>query len=170
MSNTIGEIIRKQETDYQTGDTTISEYVEFDLQENLARIDAYANSKHTSGDVDSKGRDKPFYNIVISAINTWYRATDIDRSQIKVRATKLEDTIKALVATHKLQEWMRKVKFGSFLNQWGRSLAKNGSTVLKFVEKDGQLIPMVMPWQSLIIDAIDFESNPVIEILYLTPA
>ena len=169
-TNSIGAIIRKAETDYQTGDTTISEYVEFDLQENLARIDAYANSKHTSGDVDSKGRDKPFYNIVTSAINTWYRATDIDRSQIKVRATKLEDTIKALVATHKLQEWMRKVKFGSFLNQWGRSLAKNGSSVLKFVEKDGQLIPMVMPWQTLIIDAIDFESNPVIEILYLTPA
>jgi len=169
-TKTIGEIIRNQETDYQAGNTTISEYVSFDLQKNLAKIDAYTNSKHISGDTDSKGRVKPFYNITTSAVNTWYRATDIDRSQIKVRATKLEDTIRAMVATHKLQEWMRKVKFGAFLNSWGRDAAKNGSSVVKFVEKDKQLFPMVVPWQTLIIDAIKFEGNPVIEILYLTPA
>lgn len=166
----IGDIIRKQESDYQDGTTIISEYVDFDLQQNLAKIDAYTNSRHTSGETDAMGRDKPFFNICTSAINTWYRATDIDRSQIRVTAGKLEDTVKALVATQKLQEWMKKERFGAFLNKWGRSLAKNGSTVLKFVEKDGTLVPMVMGWQDIIIDAVDFYGNPVIEIIYLTPA
>jgi len=65
---------------------------------------------------------------------------------------------------------MRDTMFGAFLNKWGRSLAKNGSSVLKFVEKDGKLIPMVVDWMKLIIDPIDFDNNPVIEIIELTPA
>ena len=65
---------------------------------------------------------------------------------------------------------MRKENFGAFLNTWGRSLATYGSSVLKFVEKGDDLIPMVMPWQTIIIDAVDFEGNNVIEILQLTPA
>lgn len=166
----IGALIRKMESDYRTGTTTISKYVDFNLLGNLEKIDAYTNSKHTSGDKDSLGRDKPFFNIVTSAINIWYRATDIDRKDIRIKSTKLKDTTRAFVATMKLQQWMRDTKFGAFLNKWGRSLAKNGSSVLKFVEKDGKLHPMVMDWMKIIIDAVNFDDNPVIEIIELTPA
>jgi len=166
----IGALIRKMESDYRTGTTTISKYVDFNLLENLEKIDAYTNSKHTSGAEDSLGRDKPFFNIVTSAINIWYRATDIDRKDIRIKSTKLKDTTRAFVATMKLQQWMRDTGFGAFLNKWGRSLAKNGSSVLKFVEKDGKLIPMVVDWMKVIIDAVNFDDNPVIEIIELTPA
>lgn len=172
MSNTnnIGGLVRKLETDYQSGTTTISKYVEFDLMNNLDKIDAYANSKHTSGEQDALGRDKPFFDIVTSAINIWYRATDIDRKDIKIRPDMLKDTTKAMVASIYLREWMRKERFGTFLNQWGRTLAKYGSSVVKFVEQDGELHAMVVDWNTLIIDTIDFDSNPVIEVLEYTPA
>jgi len=166
----IGVLIRKMESDYRTGNTTISKYVSFSLLENLEKIDAYTNSKHTSGDKDSLGRDKPFFNIVTSAINIWYRATDIDRKNIRIKSTKLKDTTRSFIATMKLQQWMRDTSFGAFLNKWGRSLAKNGSSVLKFVEKDGKLHPMVMDWMNIIVDAVNFDDNPVIEIIELTPA
>lgn len=166
----VGALVRKIESDYQTGTTTISKYVDFNLLENLEKIDAYANSKHTSGEFDSLGREKPFFNIVTSAINIWYRATDIDRKDIRIKPTKLKDTTRAFIATLKLQQWMRDTNFGSFLNRWGRSLAKNGSCVLKFVEQGGELHPIVVDWMKVIIDPVNFYDNPVVEILELTPA
>jgi len=167
----IGSLIRQLENDYQNaGETTLSKYVQFDLRENLDKIDAYANSKHISGPVDSMGRDKPFFNIGTSAVNVVYRATDIDRRNILIKPTKLKDTTRAFIATMKVQEWMRKSYFGTFLNKWGRTLAKYGSAVTKFVEKDGELHAVVVNWHKVIIDPIDFYSNPVIEILEYTPA
>jgi len=170
QKNAVGALVRKIESDYKTGETTLSKYVTFNLLENLEKIDAYANSKHTSGETDSLGREKPFFNIVTSAINIWYRATDIDRKDIRIKSTKLKDTTRAFIATLKLQQWMRDTNFGAFLNKWGRSLAKNGSSVLKFVEKDGKLYPIVMDWMKIIIDSVNFDDNPVVEILELTPA
>lgn len=166
----IGEIIRKAETDYVNGVTTISKYVEFSQYENIEKIDAYLNSRHTSGTTDSMGREKPFFNIVTGAVNIWYRATDIDRKNIRVRATKIKDYIGAFLATIHLQEWMKKSSFGQFLNDWGRSLARYGSSVLKFVEKEGVLYAEVVAWNRLISDTVDFDNNIKIEKLYLTPA
>jgi hypothetical protein len=166
----IGELVRKAERDYVSGVTNISKYVQFSQYENIEKIDAYLNSKHTSGDKDSQGRDKPFFNIVTAAVNIWYRATDIDRKNIKIKASELSDRLAAYVATLHLQEWMRRTGFGAFLNEWGRSLARYGSSVLKFIEKDGKLIPAVIPWNRMISDTVDFENNPKIEILWMTPA
>lgn len=166
----IGDLVRTAETDYVSGVTKISKYVETSQYDNLNRIDAYLNSKHITGDTDSKGREKPFFNIVTAAVNIWFRATDIDRKNIKIKATKSYQDIAAFLATCHLQLWMKKAKFGKYLNRWGRTLAKYGSAVTKFVEKDGELIITVIPWSRMICDVIDFYSNPQIEVLEMTPA
>ena len=170
MEHTIHEIVRKQEQDYNNSDTTISEYVTFSPKENIDKIEAYINSKHISGERDSLGREKPFFNIVTASSNVWYRATDIDRANIRVKATKSSAHTTALLADVKSKEWMRKAGFGIWLNDWGRVLARYGSAVSKFVEQDGKLVATVVPWNRLIIDAIDFYNNPVIEKHYYTPA
>jgi len=167
---TIYDVVRKMEQDDISGNTVISKYVSFSLRENIEKIDAYLNSKHISGDVDSMGREKPFFNIVTGITNIWYRATDIDRKNIRIRSNKTSDVVAAFLATYHLQQWMKKSKFGQFLNEWGRSLVRYGSSVVKFVEKDGELYAEVVPWNRLIIDPVDFESNIKIEILELTPA
>lgn len=166
----ICDIVRQQETNYINGSTTISKYVDFNMHENIEKIDAYLNSKHISGDVDSMGREKPFFNIVTAAVNIWYRATDIDRKNIKIKPTKRSDTFEAFVAGLHLQDWMRRERFGAFLNDWGRSLARYGSTVVKFVETSDELNCQVVPWNRLIVDPVDFDNAPVIEVLELTPA
>ncbi len=168
--NDILALVRKMEDDYTSGTTTIGKYVDFSQYENVEKIDAYINSKHISGDKDSQERDKPFFNIVTAARNIWYRATDIDRKNIRIRATKQQQKIAAFVATLHLQEWMKRTGFGQFLNDWGRSLATYGSSVTKFIEKNGELIPSVVPWNRLITDTVDFDANPKIEILWVTPA
>lgn len=166
--DTVGALIRKTENDYISGNTQISKYVTFNQYENIEKIDAYLNSKHISGETDSMGRDKPFFNIVTGATNIWYRATDIDRKDIRIKATSAKQYVGALLATIHLQEWMKKDAFGVFLNEWGRSLARYGSSVVKFVTKKDGLHSNVMSWNRIVCDPVDFDGNPVIEKIYLT--
>src|SRR3990167_5141128 len=166
---TIHEILRLAETNYKQGTTALGDYVSYSTHDTIERIIAYLNSKHITGDKDSLGREKPFYNIVTAAVNIWYRATDLDRKDIVVIPSKITDVGLAFIATVHLQEWMKRERFGVFLNQWGRTLAQFGSAILKFVEKDGKLIPSVIPWTRMIVDPVDFDAIPRIEKFYLTP-
>jgi len=170
MIESIHEIIRKSEQNYTSGTTKLGEYVDWSMHDTIERIFAYLNSKHMQGDKDALGRDKPFFNIVTAARNVWYRATDIDRKDIIIRPDNTADTFATYVLTLLLQDWMKRERFGVFLNQWGRSLADYGSVVVKFVKKEGRLIPSVVPWNRLIVDPVDFYSLPVIEKFYRTPA
>jgi hypothetical protein len=164
------DIVRKQENDYNNSDTQISEHVSFSPKDTIDKVEAYLNSKHTTGEVDSLGREKPFFNIVTAASNVWYRATDIDRKDIRIKPTVSSSHTTAILANAKSKEWMRKSNFGVWLNTWGLTMAQYGSAVSKFVEVDGELIAKVVPWNRLIIDSIDFEGNPVIEKNFYTPA
>jgi hypothetical protein len=169
--NDIGALVREMETAFISGGGTLtSKYVTSDLYDDINKIYAYLESKHWSGEQDSLGREKPFFNIVKSAVNVYYRATDLDRKHISIKAAKLSDTIPAFVAMVHLQEWMRRENFGAFLNNWGMDLAAFNSSIVKFIERDGKLHPMVIPWSRIICDQVDFASNPKIEILELTEA
>lgn len=170
MTESIHEIIRRAETNYVHDSANIGEHVSWSMHDTIERIIAYLNSKHITGDKDSLGRDKPFFNIVTAVVNIWYRATDIDRKDVRVNPDKASNTIPAFFANALLQDWMRRERFGVFLNHWGRTLAQYGSAVVKFVKKDGQLIPSVVPWNRIICDQIDFSALPRIEKLYKTPA
>ena len=166
----VGDIVRQMEGNWVSGVTNQSKYVSYNISEKLNKIDAYSASKHTTGDTDSQGAEKPFFDITTASVNIWYRATDIDRKNIKIRAGKRKDVTNATIATIKLQDWMKRERFGVFLNDWGRTLAKYGSAITKFVEQDKKLHCIVVPWQRIICDSIDFENNIKIEILELTEA
>ena len=89
----VHQIVRKMKDDDRTGNTKISKYVDFNYREDIDTIEAYKNSTHISGKFDELDREKPFFDIITMAINTWYRSTDIDRSKIKLIAGKDEDII-----------------------------------------------------------------------------
>ncbi len=167
-NNSIGEIVRKMESNYLSGESKISKYVIFNLNENIEKIYAYLNSVPVSGKYDANNDEKPFINIVVSARNIWMRATDIDTSWIKIRPTTSKQFITALVATTKVQDWMKKTFFANFLNDWGRILAGYGSCITKTVRNSDGLHLTTIPWNSIICDAVDFDANPKIEILELT--
>lgn len=165
----ISEMVREMENAFVNGGGTLtSKYVTSDLYEDINKIYAYLNSKHISGETDALNREKPFFNIVNAARNIYYRATDIDRKNINVKPTKISHDVPAFVATVALQNWMRKENFGAFLNDWGLELAGFNSAVVKFVEAEGELNCMVVPWSRLIVDQVNFDKNPKIEILELT--
>lgn len=168
MSDSVHAIIRDAEENYKTGNTNLGKYVQWSMYDTIEKETAYINSKHISGDTDSLGRKKPFFNIVTAAVNIWYRATDIDRKDIVVLPNSSATTVASFMANVFLHEWMKKARFGVFLNEWGRVLAKHGSAVVEFVEKDGILIASVIPWDKLIVDPVDFTALPVIKRLFKT--
>lgn len=167
-TKTLQEVVRAAEQNLKQGSVTISKHVQWSMLDTLNTIDAYINSRHISGSTDSLGREKPFFNIVTAATNIWYRATDIDRKDIRIVPTTTDTVGAALIATVHLKEWMNKARFGVFLNEWGRTLAKYGSAVVKFVEQDGELIANVVPWNRFIADPIDFDAISHIEKFYKT--
>jgi len=147
----------------------LGKYVNFSHSETIETITAYSNSKHISGDTDSLGREKPFFNVVTAAVNIWYRATDLDRKDVTITPSKANHTVLAFVATILLQQWMKREKFGMFLNDWGRTLAQYGSAVTKFVEKNGELHAYIPAWDHLIVDPVNFDALPTIEKIDYTP-
>ena len=168
MTESIGDLVRRMERDYTSGTTQTSKWVSYSMYDTINKIDAYLNSKHISGPEDKLGRKKPFFNISTALANVWFRATDIDRSAIKIRSTKSTQWLASFAATALLQRWMRTENFGMFLNEWGRVLSRYGSAVVKFVNNSSGLHISVVPWQMLIVDPVDFYPNPKIEILELT--
>lgn len=165
----ICELVRKAEQDFTKGKVKVGKYVNWSMHDTLETITAYLNSRHTSGDRDSLGREKPFFNICSAAANIWYRATDIDRKDIRLIPKNSKQVVLAFVGQVILQDWMIRERFGVFLNLWGRALSRYGSADVKFVEQNGRLIPSVVPWNRLIVDPISFDALPTIEKLYFTP-
>ena len=163
----IHQIVQEAESRYVTRQDKISEYVEFSQFDNINKIEAYINSKHISGDVDSKGREKPFFNIVVSATNIWYRATKRRLKDIKIRADKSANVLASTMATIIFRDWAKKAEFEKFIIQWGITLASYGSAVSKFVNTGKELKIRVVPWGTLITDSINFEDNPQIEKFYV---
>jgi len=148
----------------------IGKYATHSHTEKINTIEAYINSQHISGLTDSLGREKPFLNITTLAANTWYKATDIDRKNIKFNPAKSKQRLKAMIATILLRNWMIKQRFGQWLNKWGYQLATYGSAVSKFIEKEGELNAEVISWDRMICDPIDFYGNLRIEKIYFTPS
>lgn len=165
--NPVGALVREAEEEFISGYTQKSQYVQESLYQDISKVEAYLSSMHTSGATDSLGRDKPFFNIVLAARNIWFRATDLDRKNVTVQD---KNALVALIAKIYLQDWMNRNNFGQFLNNWGLNSAGYNESVTKFVEQDGELHPVVVPWSRLICDSVDFKNNLKIEILELTPA
>lgn len=170
MSDSLHQIVREAEKNLVSGTTKLGEHVDWSMHDTIETIFAYLNSRHTSGPQDALGRDKPFFNIVTAAVNIWYRATDLDRKDIVIQPDKSSNIVPAFIATVLLQNWMKKTYFNQFLNQWGRTLSQYGSAVVKFIEKEGELVATVVPWNRIITDPINFYALPRIEKFYKTPA
>ena len=169
-TTSIGEIVRKMESDYINGDTQLSKYVNHSLHDTVEQVYAYKYSKFISGDTDALGRPKPFFNVSVAASNIWFRATDLDRKNFKIKATSSKEWLDSFLATVTFRMWMRKARYGTYLNKWGRTLADFGSAITKIVENSSGLHISVTPWNRIICDAVDFANNPKIELLELTEA
>ena len=164
----VAELVTTLERNFKQPNKT-SKYVSENIQEDIDQTYAYLNSKHISGDTDSLGRQKPFFNIVTAAKNIRYRATDIDTKNVNLKPKDDKEVILAFVAQIKLRKWMNRKEFGLFLNKWGMELSAFNSSVVKSIDSNGKLNITIVPWGRLLFNVADFKNNPKVELLTLTP-
>jgi hypothetical protein len=166
----IFSFVRDQRQNYQTKKVKITNGYNYNQADTLNLIELYYNSQFSTGNLDSNGREKPFYNINKFRVNVATRATDLDVKDIKIESETSDDYVRSFLLTKENQVWMKEVNFGKFLNDLGHTRSKYGGVVIKKTEHDGKLQLDVVPWKDLITDQTDILKGVVIERHFYTPS
>ena len=131
---TLIESLRTNLHDYEQS-VEITKGYDFSMVDVIRRIELYRASKFESGDWDSQNNRKYFFNIINPQCGNATKNIDLDRKNIRVRAERAKDRIKAMLYNDELKNWMKKESFGQVLNKISENLPIYGSVVLKKVGK-----------------------------------
>lgn len=167
----IYSLIRTYREDYKTRNIKVAEGYDFNQYKKLNTVELYFNSRFETGQRDSQGIEKAFYNINKSRVLVEVRATDLDTKDIQIiDPENIQNDVKGMLFTKENKLWMKRSKFGVFLNKLGFAAAKYGGAVVKKTEHDGKLELHVIPWRDLTTDQTDILSGIIIERHFYTPA
>lgn len=122
--------------------TEITEGYRFDMADTINLIELYHASKFRTGDRDSQGNKKYFFNITNPQCGNATKNIDIDRSEINIKAERKKDRIKAMLYNDRLKWWMKEKNIGTLLNKISEQLPVYGSIVLKKIGDEIINIPM----------------------------
>ena len=163
----IADIIRNTEKKY-TENVKLGKYVDYNLYETTQQIQAYLNATPISGKLDSQGHEKPWDDILVEAVNTRTRATDLNVSNIRFIAPSNKYITANEIFKIAMLQWFQEENFGLFLDKWGRELAEYNSIFVKAVEKGDKLHIDTVSWNNIICDPLNIKYAPIIEKMYLT--
>jgi hypothetical protein len=172
MAQSIYEFVRQARDDYYSQRIEVVPGYEFSQYETLRTIELYDNSQFLSGNKDSLGREKGFFNITKFRRNVATRATDLDTKDVHPESTRATQKgyIQSFVLSLKNRNWMKEANLATFLNRMGYTRPKYGHVVVKKVEREDELELHVVPWRDLITDQVDITNGVKIERHYYTPA
>jgi len=156
--------------DYETKDIKITDGYNFNQHKQLNTIELYYNSRFETGMTDSQGIEKAFYNINKSRVQVETRATDLDTKDIQIAVEDIDKSVQAMLFSKENKLWMKRSKFGTFLNTLGHTGSKYGGAVVKKIDQDGILTLHVVPWRDLVTDQTDIMSGIIMERHFYTPA
>ena len=162
--------LKQIDSDYQNGTIQITDGLTFSQNEMIRLVEFYSSSKFLNGNKGSNGRDKPFYNIVNSMVDTAVVATDIDTKDIRVEADEEGSYDKSFLFNHEIYNWMKETNFAKSLNEIGETRARYGGVVVKKCKEKGEEMKVeVVAWKNLVTDQVDILGGVIIEKHYMTP-
>lgn len=103
----------------------------YNQYETIKKIYKYVNSKFVSGDVDSAGNRKLFYNIVLPRCQIAAKEIDLSTKDINVISENGASYYPAWFFKKELHQWMKEKGFASALNRFGDFLPQFGTVVSK---------------------------------------
>jgi hypothetical protein len=166
----IFQFVRQQRDDYKQKEVSIVDGLAYNQYQVIRRAELYYNSQFETGNKDSLGREKPFYNIVKSRVNLATRATDLDVKDVQVESDVSDDYVRSFLFAKENRNWMRDSGFAKLLNKMGKTRAKFGGVLVKKTEHNGELEIHVVPWKDVITDQTDIMKGVIIERHFYTPS
>lgn len=142
---------------WDNGNVKIIDGLTYNAKETLRKVIFYTESKYISGEKDSRGKAKPFYNIVNFRVNVATRATDIDTKDIQIVADEPQFMPMSFLLQKEVYNWMKDINFAKTLNEMGSTRAKYGHLLIKnCMDEDNEMKIEVVDWRNVIVDP----SNP----------
>lgn len=149
-------------------DVKITENYEFNQGDTINRIELYRASKFKSGDRDSQGNKKYFFNILNPQAGNVTKNIDLDTKDVRIISRNAKNRTKSMVASEMLYKWMKDSKFSIFLNKISETLPIYGSFVAKKVGSKIKYVPL--KWIKFDPAVEDIANSPyIIEELYFQP-
>lgn len=136
----------------------------------IRTVEFYSNSQYLSGNTDSLGREKPFYNVGNYRVTVAKTATDLDVKDIRFEPDSLKHSVQAMLYNKELYKYLKDVNFSLTLNEMGLTRPKYGGVLVKKYTKDGQLKIDVMDWTNVDFDPADVVGGVIIETFHLSPS
>ena len=173
-NNEIFGLLQNSITDYEEpSGIEIAEGYFFNMKDTINKIELYRASIFKSGDRDSQGDKKYFFNIVNPQCGHATKNIDLDRKDVRIKADNGSHRIQAMIYNEELKNWMREHSIGYLFNKISEELPKYGSVVLKKVKDEIKFIPL----RYLMFDSAvnnkqnnyNIQSDYLIEIHYFQP-
>lgn len=130
----IVEYVKKRIDDFEQETIEIVPGYRFNQRKLLNQIELYFNSKYETGEFDSQGFKKFFYNIVQFPCDVESKATDIDTKDYIFIPEEDSSGIDTWILKKEFTDWIKENKWGKKLNDIVRDRPKYGSIVVKKVK------------------------------------
>lgn len=135
----------------------------------IRTIEFYTSSEFTSGNTDSLGREKPFYNVVNYRTTVAKVATDLDVKDIRFEPDDINHSVQAMLYNHELYKFLKEINFSLTLNEMGLTRPKYGGLLVKKSKHDGKIRIDVVDWVNVDFDPSDVIGGTLVETFYLFP-
>jgi len=136
----------------------------------IRTIEFYSNNQYLSGNTDSIGREKPFYNVCNYRVTTAKTATDLDVKDIRFEPDSLKFSVQAMMYNKELYKFLKDSNFSKTLNDMGKTRPKYGGLLVKKHEHDGELDIEVVDWVNLDFNPTNIIDNIICETHYMSPS
>lgn len=134
MNNTpqnIFAMIRQEVRDFTDNYISIVEGYTFNQYQTIKKIHLYYNSKFVSGDIDSSGNKKIFFNVVKPPCKVASRFLNFDTKDIRLVANNANSEIPAFLLEKELKLWMKTNKIANIMNAIADQAPIYGTVLLR---------------------------------------
>ncbi|MEW6606040.1 MAG: hypothetical protein AB1414_01130 [bacterium] len=142
MQGTIFDQIIKEKDDFEDGQIQIVSGLSFNQKDIVRRIHLYYHDTFETGEKDSEGWKKHFYNLTKFRCKVASKAIDLDTKDIRLRPENEASRLGTWLLSKELKFWMKEKGFGKTLNQITKNLPIFGTVVIKAVDDQVKLVDL----------------------------
>lgn len=134
--------IRQEVYDFVNNYINIVDGYSFNQYQTIKKAHLYYNSRFVSGELDSNGRKKIFFNVVKAPCKVAARFLNFNTKDIRLISSDADSEMPTFLLEKELKEWMKTNKIAITLNKIAELAPIYGSVVLKKTKKGADIVDL----------------------------